>query len=101
MEDNIVQKARQIIGENFLHLLENSDIRTLIDDRSEKIGKKIRDAEVIKTPYMLIIGETEEKDGTVSVRKHGEGDKGSQSIDNFIKNFKFEIENSLEKFKFN
>ena len=96
-----ISEKYQKYAEKVLHLLENSDIRTLIDDRSEKIGKKIRDAEVIKTPYMLIIGETEEKDGTVSVRKHGEGDKGSQSIDNFIKNFKFEIENSLEKFKFN
>ena len=66
-----------------LNLLENSDIRGIIDDRSEKTGKKIRDAEVSKIPYMLIVGEKEEENGTVSVRKHGEGDLGTFTIEEF------------------
>ncbi|WP_348621251.1 threonine--tRNA ligase [Pedobacter lusitanus] len=63
--------------------LNNSDIRGLIDFRDEKIGRKIRDAEVKKIPYMLIIGEKEMAEGKVSVRKHGEGDLGEMSIQAF------------------
>jgi threonyl-tRNA synthetase len=66
-----------------LESLNNSDIRGLIDLRDEKIGRKIRDAEVKKIPYMLIIGEKEMADGFVAVRKHGEGDKGSMGIEDF------------------
>ncbi len=58
----------------------NSDIRSFIDDRDEKIGRKIRDAEVKKVPYMLIIGEKEQENGQVAVRKHGQGDLGVMSI---------------------
>lgn len=63
--------------------LNNSDIRGLIDFRDEKIGRKIRDAEVKKLPYMLIIGEKEMEEGRVSVRKHGEGDLGSMTLAEF------------------
>lgn len=63
--------------------LNNSDIRGLIDFRDEKIGRKIRDAEVKKLPYMLIIGEKEMEEGKVSVRKHGEGDLGSMTLAEF------------------
>ncbi|QJD97578.1 threonine--tRNA ligase [Mucilaginibacter robiniae] len=63
--------------------LRTSDIRGLIDFRDEKIGRKIRDAEVKKVPYMLIVGEKEAADGTISVRKHGVGDLGSISIEDF------------------
>ncbi|AMP99233.1 threonyl-tRNA synthetase [Pedobacter cryoconitis] len=63
--------------------LNNSDIRGLIDFRDEKIGRKIRDAEVKKTPYMLIIGEKEMAEGKLSVRKHGEGDLGEMTIQAF------------------
>lgn len=63
--------------------LENHDIRGLIDLRNEKTGKKIRDAEVKKIPYMLIVGEKEAESGTVSVRKHGEGDLGAMTIEAF------------------
>ncbi len=66
-----------------LTLLNNSDLRALIDERSEKTGRKIRDAEMSKIPYMLIIGEKEEADGTISVRKHGAGDLGTMSIEEF------------------
>ena len=64
-------------------LLKNYDIRSLIDERNEKIGRKIRDAEVNKVPYMLIIGEKEETENTVSVRKHGTGDLGTFSLEGF------------------
>jgi threonyl-tRNA synthetase len=63
--------------------LKNSDICGLIDFRDEKIGRKIRDAEVKKIPYMLIVGEKEEAENVVSVRKHGQGDLGSMSIEEF------------------
>jgi threonyl-tRNA synthetase len=66
-----------------LENLNNSDIRGLIDLRDEKIGRKIRDAEIKKIPYMLIIGEKEMSDGQVSVRKHGEGDLGSMTLQEF------------------
>ncbi len=66
-----------------LESLNNSDIRGLIDMRDEKIGRKIRDAEIKKIPYMLIIGEKEMGEEVVSVRKHGEGDLGSMSIQEF------------------
>lgn len=70
-------------SKNLLESLNNSDIRGLIDSRDEKVGRKIRDAEVKKIPYMLIIGEKEVESGTISVRKHGEGDLGTMTIDQF------------------
>jgi threonyl-tRNA synthetase len=71
-------------AKNVLQLLKKYDIRTLFDERSEKIGKKIRDAEIMKIPYMLVIGDKEIADGKVAVRKHGEGDKGTMLTDDFI-----------------
>jgi len=64
--------------------LNNSDIRALIDDRNEKIGKKIRDNELKRIPYLLVVGEKEEETQTVSVRKQGEGDKGAVPLKEFI-----------------
>tara|TARA_B100000524_G_scaffold348468_1_gene253206 strand:- start:11601 stop:13544 length:1944 start_codon:yes stop_codon:yes gene_type:complete len=64
-------------------LLNNYDIRGLIDDRNEKIGKKIRDAELAKRPFMLVIGEKEFEANTVAVRQRGQGDQGSMSVDKF------------------
>lgn len=66
-------------SQKVLNLLENDEIRALTDNRNETIGKKIREAEMNKIPYMLIVGEQEEQDGTVSVRKHGEGDLGTMT----------------------
>lgn len=66
-------------SQKVLNLLENDEIRALTDNRNETIGKKIREAEMNKIPYMLIVGEQEEQDGTVSVRKHGEGDIGTMT----------------------
>ena len=70
-------------AKKLLESLNNSDIRGLIDMRDEKIGRKIRDAEMKKIPYMLIIGEKEMSEGMVSVRKHGEGNLGSMSVQEF------------------
>lgn len=70
--------------------LNNYDIRGLIDNRDEKIGKKIRDAEVKKIPFMLIVGEKEQDEAKVSVRKHGEGDLGSLTLDEFVELMKKE-----------
>ena len=67
--------------------LKNQDIRGFLDDRDEKIGRKIRDAEVKKVPYMLIVGEKEANDKMVSVRKHGTGDQGSAPLGDFVKQF--------------
>nr|MBA3705045.1 threonine--tRNA ligase [Bacteroidota bacterium] len=75
-----------------LELLKNYDIRGLVDDRNEKIGKKIRDTELQKVPYMLIVGEKEEAENKISVRRQGEGDLGSYSIDEFAKIVSKEIE---------
>jgi len=77
--------------------LEILDIRTLIDDRNEKIGKKIREAELKRIPYMLIIGEKEEKENKVSVRKQGEGDIGSMEIDEFAKFINNQIAEETKK----
>jgi threonyl-tRNA synthetase len=62
----------EIYAKKVLDLLENHEIRALIDNRSETIGKKIRDAEMQKIPFMLIVGEEEEKNGTISIRRHGQ-----------------------------
>jgi len=70
-------------AEGLLEVLENYDIRALIDKRPEKIGRKIRDAEMERIPYMLIVGEQEAEQGTVSVRRQGEGDLGSMSAEQF------------------
>jgi len=78
-----------------LDLLKNYDIRGLIDDRNEKIGKKIRDTELKKVPYMLIVGEKEEAENMVSVRKQGEGDIGNLKIEDFAQIINKEIEQKL------
>ncbi len=78
-----------------LQLLRNSDIRGLVDDRDEKIGKKIRDAEIKKVPYMLIIGEKEEVEGSVSIRQHGQGDQGSMLVQDLVNRITKEINDML------
>ena len=78
-----------------LEILNNSDICTLIDDRSEKIGKKIRDNELKRIPYLLIIGEKEVENGTIAVRKQGEGDKGSMKVEEFVDFINSEIKKEI------
>ena len=84
-----------------LNLLENHEIRALIDNRNETIGKKIRDAEVQKMPFMLIIGDDEEKNNTISVRRHGQEGRGNStmSIDQFAELINKEVNNSLKPFE--
>ncbi len=78
-------------AQTLLHSLKNADIRAEIDDRNEKIGKKIRDTELAKVPYMLIIGEKEVNENKVSVRRQGKGDSGAVEIQSFIAETKEEI----------
>jgi threonyl-tRNA synthetase len=83
-------------AKNVLNLLNNSDIRTLIDERNEKIGKKIRDNELKRIPYLLVIGEKEVENGTVSVRRQGEGDMGTMKIEEFISLVKAGVASEIE-----
>ena len=85
-----ISEKYQAYAEEVYAQLGESDIRGFIDNRDEKIGRKIRDAEVKKVPFMLIVGEKEREESKVSVRKHGEGDFGSLSVEDFIKQFKQE-----------
>jgi threonyl-tRNA synthetase len=78
-----------------LQVLINSDIRGFVDDRDEKIGKKIRDAEVKKLPFMLIVGEKEEQDFSVAVRRHGQGDQGTMRVQAFAEKVCGEIKDML------
>jgi len=79
-----------------LNFLNNCDIRSLIDDRDEKIGKKIRDNELKKIPYLLIVGEKEAGSNEVSVRKQGQGDQGTMSLDEFAEFIKNEVEKQMQ-----
>ena len=85
-------------GQNVLDLLENHEIRAVIDNRSETMGKKIREAEMNKSPYMIIVGENEEKENTISVRKHGGEDLGTISVNDFAKIVSTEISKTLKQF---
>lgn len=85
-------------GQKVLDLLENHEIRAVIDNRSETIGKKIREAEMNKVPYMVILGESEENEGTISVRKHGGEDLGTISVDKFSELITAEINKTLRQF---
>ncbi len=84
-------------AEKVSKFLKNYDIRTLIDERSEKIGKKIRDNELKRIPYLIIIGEKEQENGSVSVRRQGEGDKGSMSLEEFAGFMQDEVRKQLEE----
>ena len=78
-----------------LQTLKKADIRAEIDDRNEKIGKKIRDTELAKVPYMLVIGEKEMNEGKASVRRQGKGDLGARPVDEFIQEILSEIKNKI------
>ncbi len=71
-------------AQTILQKLKNADIRAEVDDRNEKIGKKIRDTELLKVPYMLVVGEKEMNEGIVSIRRQGKGDAGTKTTDEFI-----------------
>ncbi len=80
-----------------LQTLKNADIRAEIDDRSEKIGRKIRDTEMAKVPYMLVIGEKEMNEGMVSIRRQGKGDLGSKALDEFVQEIAAEIKQRVSE----
>jgi threonyl-tRNA synthetase len=78
-----------------LDTLKKADIRAEIDDRSEKIGRKIRDTEIAKVPYMLVIGEKEMSEGKVAIRRQGKGDLGVKLIDEFVQEIAAEIKDKV------
>ena len=86
-------------SQKVLNLLENHEIRALIDNRNETMGKKIRDAEMKKIPYMIIVGENEEKEQKISVRRHGGEDLGTISVEDFSKIVDTEIHKTLKQFE--
>jgi len=90
-----ISEKYQNYAEKVLEYLNNSEIRAQIDSRSEKTGRKIRDAEIKKIPYMVIVGEKEENDGSVSVRKHGQGDLGSFTLESFAAMIGKEVEDAM------
>lgn len=79
-------------------MLENDEIRALTDHRNETIGKKIREAEMQKHPYMIIVGEQEEQEGKITVRKHGGEDLGMISVEAFTEMIKEDIKKTLKSF---
>jgi threonyl-tRNA synthetase len=85
-------------AQKVLNLLENNEIRALVDHRSETMGKKIRDAEMQKIPYMIIVGENEENENKISVRQHGGEDLGMISVEEFSNLVKTEINKKLKQF---
>lgn len=91
-----ISEKYQDYSETVLNSLKNSDIRAIIDDRSEKTGRKIRDAELNKVPFMLIIGEREAAEGMVSVRRRGGEDLGAMSTEAFANLIHTEVNKSIE-----
>jgi threonyl-tRNA synthetase len=92
ISDKYLEYAEKVLNE-----LRNCDIRAFIDERSEKVGRKIRDAEVRKVPYMLVLGEKEEAEGVVSVRRQGEGgDLGAMSVEAFAEIVRKDVRHSLK-----
>ena len=79
--------------------LEQHDIRVLVDDRNEKIGRKIRDNELKRIPYMLVVGEKEQESYSVSVRKQGEGDKGVMEISTFAALLTDEVNDMMHRWE--
>ena len=94
----ISEKYEDYANDVFLELQEH-DVRGYVDHRDEKIGRKIRDAEVNKIPYMLIVGEKEQAEGKVSPRRKGQGDLGSMSIAEFVAQFQAEVKQAVMPFK--
>ncbi len=95
----IVSEKHEKYAQKVLNYLENNEIRASLDNRNETIGKKIREAELSKVPFMLILGEKEAQTGNVSVRKHGEGDMGAMSKKAFVELIEKDIFKSVSKFE--
>ena len=95
----IVSEKHEKYAQKVLNLLENNEIRASLDNRNETIGKKIREAEISKVPFMLILGEKETKMENVSVRKHREGDLGMMDLKSFVRLIKEEISKNISNFE--
>ncbi len=93
ISDKYVDYAKQVQD-----YLKKNDVRTVLDDRAEKIGRKIRDNEMKHIPYLLIVGEKEAAEGTVSVRRQGQGDQGSMKFEDFAKKINEEVRSMTEKY---
>jgi threonyl-tRNA synthetase len=91
ISDKFLPYANSVLGK-----LKKADIRAEIDDRSEKIGRKIRDTEMLKMPYMLVIGEKEMNEGMVAIRRQGKGDLGTKNVDEFLNEIRDEIRERRE-----
>ena len=103
-----IQVEILIVGENFknygqkvLNILENHEIRAHLDDRNETVGKKIRESEMKKIPYMIVVGENEVKNNSVSIRRHHGDDLGEMKIEEFVDIVKKEVSESIPKFNIN
>ena len=94
-----VSEKHEKYAQKVLNFLENNEIRASLDNRNETIGKKIREAELSKVPFMLILGEKEAEMENVSVRKHRKGDVGAMSMENFVELIKQEVSESISKFE--
>ena len=92
-----ISEKYQEFAQEVYERLQQDDIRGFVDNRDEKIGRKIRDAEMRKVSYMLIVGEKEQENGTVSVRRHGEGDVGTMRVEEFISFFQGKVDELLNK----
>jgi threonyl-tRNA synthetase len=86
-----ISEKNQEYAEKIANLLKNAEIRAEIDDRNEKIGKKIRETELAKVPYMLVLGEKEATDNKVAVRRQAKGDIGTMDLEQFIELVKEEV----------
>ncbi|MEO0572423.1 MAG: threonine--tRNA ligase [Bacteroidota bacterium] len=93
-----VSEKHENYAQKVLNSLENHEIRALIDNRNETVGKKIREAEIQKIPFMVIVGEREVEEGTISIRRHGGEDLGSVSIEEFSNLISTEINSTLKSF---
>ncbi|MDG2475386.1 MAG: threonine--tRNA ligase [Flavobacteriaceae bacterium] len=97
----IVSENFKNYGEKVLNILENHEIRAHLDDRNETVGKKIRESEINKIPFMIVVGENEVNNNTISIRRHHGDDLGEMEIEKFIDIIKKEISDCIPKFNIN
>ena len=97
----IVSENYKNYGKKVLNILENDEIRAHLDDRNETVGKKIRESEINKIPFMIVVGENEVKNNTISIRRHHGDDLGEMKIEKFIDIIKKEISDCIPKFNIN
>ena len=97
----IVSENFKNYGQKVLNILENDEIRAHLDDRNETVGKKIRESEIKKIPFMIVVGENEVKNNTISIRRHHGEDLGEMKIEKFVDIIKKEISDCIQKFNIN